>query len=295
VRISLKKMYRHLSNRYPILPSVAGTSAGEALSYVRETKFGSDEFLFMNLMDVHGPYNPPLRYQRHRYSRADITANGMDTFSDGPVNPEVMRDAYEDCARYLSDKLRAIVGELSDFDYVITLSDHGESFGEDGVWAHIYGLHPSLTHVPLVVRGPDRTTATRETPVDLLDVYATILDIAGIDTETEGRPLLGELPSRPCLTEYHGITHGDKLDQLRDYGLSDAEVKKIDEPRFGVSLPPNYYRYETLDSTSVVGDTEYEDPEALLQELKSARPDLDRTETELEEDVKSQLSQLGYL
>jgi arylsulfatase len=292
---SLRKMYRNLADEYPLLPSVAGTSAREALSYVRETEFETDEFLFMNLMDVHAPYNPPLRYQRHRYSGADSMVRGMDTFSDKPVDPGVTRNAYEDCARYLSDKLRAIVNELDDFDYIITLSDHGESFGEDGVWAHPYGLHPSLTHVPLVIRGPDRTTNSRGTPVDLLDVYTTVLDIAGITTESAGRPLLGELPPRPCLTEYHGITHTDKLNQLREYGLSDAEVAEIDEPRFGVSLPPNYYRYEALNSTNVMGETEYEDPETLLEELKSARLSLDRTGPALADEVKSQLSQLGYL
>jgi arylsulfatase len=294
---SVKKMYRHLYNEYPILPSVSETSAGEALSYVRETEFGTDEFLFMNLMDVHGPYKPPVRYQRRYYSGDDVADRGMATFSDNPGNGDAARDAYEDCARYLSDILKKILDELDDFDYVITLSDHGESFGEDGVWAHIYGLNPVLTQVPLVVRGPERTTTRHETPVDLLDVYATIMDVAGLDPDpnTAGRSLREEIPIRPCLTEYHGITHADKVKKIGQYGLSDAEVAAYDEPRFGLALPPNYYRHETLNEVSVIGKTDYDDPAGLLEELKAERPELDRTERELGEDVKSQLSQLGYL
>lgn len=295
IRSSLEKMYRHLSSHYPTLPSATGTSAGKALSYIREVEFGSDEFLFVNLMDVHGPYNPPLRYQRRRYSRSDIMTKGMETFSDKTVAPEAARDAYEDCARHLSDKLQKIIDELDNFDYIITLSDHGESFGEDSVWAHIYGLHPSLTQIPLVITGPDRKTSTEETTVNLLDVYATILDIAEVDDETEGRPLLNSISTRPCLTEYHGITHEKKLEKLQEYGVSDTEIAAIDEPRFGMSLPPSYYRYETLNDTSVVGESEYEDPEALLEELKTARPALNRTGHELGEAMESQLSQLGYL
>lgn len=290
VRRAVDKLYSHR----PLVP-FGKPDASRAVSYVRGTEFGDDEFLFLNLMDAHAPYKPPLRYQSTRYSADDIHADWLATFEGEPANGSRMENAYEDCARYLSDAVRELLDELAAFDYVVVLSDHGESFGEGGVWAHPLGLHPELTQIPLVVRGPDVDPGRVETPVNLLDVYATVADVGGLDVETSGQSLLGDVHPRPCLTEYHGIAYERKLEKLQEVGLPEREVAAYDEPRYGVALSPDYYGYESVDGFTETGSPDRESPQEVLTELKSARPDLGRDGVTLDTDVESQLDQLGYL
>lgn len=189
------------------MSSIAGRDDGAAkvLDIVRDTDFGGEEFFFMNLMEAHGPYNAPEEY---RTVDIDAQASFEDTMSDGPDESAAdLRQAYDDCVRYLSDMYRDIFDELTEhFDYVVTVSDHGEMFGRDGIWAHNYGIYPELTHVPLSIYHGDETRETVETTVSLLDVYRTILSLAGCDdTDRRGRNLLDDPGDERYLVERHGL------------------------------------------------------------------------------------------
>jgi len=85
----------------------------------------------------------------------------------------------------------AALGRLLDFalsptrrhrTVVIFTADHGQSFGEWGVRAHLHGTTTSApeTHVPLVVWAPQARPQRREEPVSLLDLYPTVLRLAGL-------------------------------------------------------------------------------------------------------------------
>ena len=65
---------------------------------------------------------------------------------------------------------------------VVILSDHGEEFAEHGQWQHDQ-VYEECLHVPLMVRLPDDVGAGLrvKTPVALIDVMPTILDVAGAD------------------------------------------------------------------------------------------------------------------
>jgi arylsulfatase A-like enzyme len=61
-------------------------------------------------------------------------------------------------------------------------SDHGEAFGEHGLIEHGGHLYPEVLKVPLVLAAPGRLPAgvrVRE-PVQMHDLHATLLDLAGI-------------------------------------------------------------------------------------------------------------------
>ncbi len=57
-------------------------------------------------------------------------------------------------------------------------------FGEHGLLEHRASVYPELTRVPLVIAAPGRLPVGLrvETPVQLQDVYPTLLDLAGIAT-----------------------------------------------------------------------------------------------------------------
>ncbi|WP_327050922.1 sulfatase-like hydrolase/transferase [Halomicrococcus gelatinilyticus] len=163
--------------------------AAEALEFVRDTAFGDDEFLFVNLMEAHTPYDPPEEYQ----TVDPPELNGLRATLDEPgADPERIRQAYDDSVRYLSDVYRDIFAELSrEFDYVVTLADHGEALGERGDWEHLCGLAPEITQVPLCISGEGLDGERREA-VSLLDVHRTVLDLADLEGESRGRNLLGD-------------------------------------------------------------------------------------------------------
>ena len=100
--------------------------------------------------------------------------------------------------------------EFSENTYVILFSDHGWNLGEKEHWGKA-ALWEQTTRVPFIIYGPGIPAGIRcSKPVELLSIYPTVLDYAGIEQphSLEGvslRPLL-EAPEsewdHPALTTF---------------------------------------------------------------------------------------------
>jgi arylsulfatase len=271
---------------------VAYGGAEEALATVEGWSFGEREFLYLNLMETHEPYRVPASYAT---VPEPAKTDAVGDLVSGEFDPERVRTAYDDCARYLSDVYRVLFDRLrSSFDYVITCSDHGELLGEGGAWGHEFGLDPALTRVPLAVSGPD--TAGREAvadPVSLLDVHATVLEAAGVDPDSggsRGRSLLSTTERPDRLTEFLGLTPWSR-DRLRE---RDGPVDRYDAEYRGL-VAGGYYGYETPDGFVEAGADPPDDPRSRLASLAG---DLDdpgvESEAEVPAAVRDRLRDLGY-
>jgi hypothetical protein len=66
---------------------------------------------------------------------------------------------------------------------VAVTSDHGEAFGEHGLLQHKASVYSEVVQVPLVIAAPGRLPAgvRVKTPIQLQDLYPTLLELAGID------------------------------------------------------------------------------------------------------------------
>ncbi len=177
-------------------------------------------FLFMNFMDVHSPYIPPAAAVRQFWTgpvpprREAVPEMGWRAKRDLDISqpdrrPERQRELdvvtrrltglYDDCllgldaqlGRFL-DKLRTS-GLLEDTWVVIT-SDHGEEFGEHGLFGHGASLYSQLTHIPLILippalsgSGEDRYAELRgrriSVPVSHRDLPATMASLLLPKTE----------------------------------------------------------------------------------------------------------------
>jgi hypothetical protein len=162
----------------------------ELLARIREGGKGP-LFAYAHFMEPHAPYDrgavrSGTKQERYRSEIAamDGTLGRLIELLDGP--------------RYRN---RA---------YLVVSSDHGEAFGEHGYWEHTKSLYEEMIRVPLVIRGPGIAPREIGTPVSLVDVGPTILDLFDLPTPASyvGQslvPLLrGEtLPSleRPILAE----------------------------------------------------------------------------------------------
>jgi arylsulfatase A-like enzyme len=102
---------------------------------------------------------------------------------------------------------------------IVYVVDHGEEFFEHGDFGHRAGTHlyQELLHIPMVIVLPDRTGAGKviDTPVSLVDVMPTLLDLIGapIPQGLSGQslaPLIrgGALAPRPLFSEVvrNGVT-----------------------------------------------------------------------------------------
>lgn len=169
-------------------------------------------FGFVVLMDPHAPYD---KRQQHFVTQPKESAAFFRRMNDGsmwvrcmafrrapwPGELRIAIDCYDSAIHYADACVGQLVGWLTDQrtldnTIVVITSDHGEAFGENGVWGHGFCLNDSLTRVPLVVRCPRywdagiRSTAL----VQLHDVHELCVSIA-----TTGTPTPNEHPH--CLTQ----------------------------------------------------------------------------------------------
>ncbi|WP_380683414.1 sulfatase-like hydrolase/transferase [Saliphagus infecundisoli] len=269
----------------------SGASVIEDL--VSQRSFGTDEFLYLNLMEAHTPYYTPIGFDGpNPDDKITVTIKdslGIDSPRDGTVQ------AYYDTCKYLSTVYREIFKELSSsFDYVITVADHGEMLGESDVWNHTYGLFPEITHVPLVISGKDLTGRT-DAMVSHLDIYQTVLAMADINGQSRGRNLLELGEGKPVLTEYHGLIPV-AVQRLEKENISQKLIDTYDLRLSGIGVPPRYYGHETIDGYSGEGKP-VQSPKDVLAEIKKSISERKITENdhEMSEEVVDRLDDLGYV
>lgn len=264
--------------------------ATKFLETVRETEFEDDVFLFANLMEAHAPYAPPSGTVEDS-SYDEVTATLTDDEPDG----ERIRRAYDEAVRYLAGRYRRIFAELQrDFDYVITMADHGELFGEHGSWRHLHGVYPELVRIPLVISGPDCSGVCSKT-TSILDVHRTVLELADVDVPSRGQHLLGELAERPRLVEYEGLRSA-RIRTMREAGFTDSLIQTYDAPLAGIALSGSYYGYETRGGWSEDGEPTVAEPRKSLEELKETLDVREPTNDAIDvaDGVKKRLEDLGY-
>ncbi len=83
--------------------------------------------------------------------------------------------------------------------HVVFTSDHGEHFGEHALFLHSVGAFEEVLRVPLLVRGPGIVPRVERFAASLVDVPATVCDLAGVapDPRWRGTSLLGLEEDRP--------------------------------------------------------------------------------------------------
>lgn len=267
--------------------------AHEALSYVEQLEVAEKEFFFCNLMEAHEPYEPPADYRTVELHNFPTTVEVA--MREYDVDPVKVEQAYEDSVQYLASKYRDIFAELrSSFDYVITCADHGELFDRDGLWGHFFGLYPELSHVPLVVSGPELDDEHRPEVVSLLDVHRTVLDLTDVEAESRGRSLVGAVTSGSFLTECHGIAQR-RLDNLQHEPDALERARQYDVELSGIATPVDYYGYETIHDFIETGESVHENPRSTMVDLSDSLTRVSGERGDVSNSVQNRLEDLGYM
>jgi len=165
-------------------------------------------FLFANYFEAHLPYHPP-QPERGRMLRPGADPARVERLSHlghpdemafilgrsnlTPEDLDLLRDLYDGEVAYVDRRLGEVFDwlaetHLRDDTIVVVAADHGENLGEHGMLDHKMSVHSTLLHVPIVVRYPRRVEADRriDTPVQLHDLFPTLLALAGVPPPKAG-------------------------------------------------------------------------------------------------------------
>jgi arylsulfatase A-like enzyme len=175
---------------------------GAFLAWLDGRRLDRPFFAFLNDFDAHDPYVPPERFLG-RFGTRPRDRRDYDFLLDyfvtnkheaSPGDIVMARDCYDDCIAYLDEQLDHLLVELSrrgllaDTEVIIT-SDHGEEFGEHGLFSHCFSVNLAETAVPLVMLSPDAPAGqVIRQPVSLRDLPATVVDRLGLSA---GSPFPG--------------------------------------------------------------------------------------------------------
>ena len=170
--------------------------ADGAISWLRRrTGRTQPFFLWMHFIDPHAPYTVP---------------EGGTSFGTASIDRYDSEVAFAD---HNFGRIMAVVDELglTSSTIVVVTADHGEEFEEHGIKYHSLSLFNQVARIPLVVSYPGAAARVVSTPVGLVDVMPTILDLVGVDGPggMNGRSLAaavrgqGELAERPVLMEVY--------------------------------------------------------------------------------------------
>ncbi|MEE2750635.1 MAG: sulfatase-like hydrolase/transferase, partial [Myxococcota bacterium] len=138
---------------------------------------------------------------------------GMATRGLGEQDIEHLRAHYDSSVRGADYQLGRILYALQERDiledsWVIVLSDHGESLGEDGRFGHESEAGDEVFHVPLVVKTAQATEPTRWAGMVMLsDVLPTMVERIGaqIPAGVESKSFLGALGREKPFPESHEV------------------------------------------------------------------------------------------
>jgi arylsulfatase len=242
-------------------------------------------------MEAHVPHYPPDGY---RTIHEEINFDIGDAFTGDVTEGDRNRKAYEDSAAYLSEVYQDIFNTLTnEFNYVITLSDHGEMLGEHGIWTHNYGIYPELIHVPMVISGDSIDCRSVDRTVSLLNIPQTIAELTSVEFTDRGVDLFADSTGQDYLVEYHGFPLHRNL--LRRKGV-ESLYDQLDRPLRGIALESGDYVYQTDDGyvshEGTVTDRKIGELNSLTDEIpeRSVESDFGNVGSDVEERLKN----LGY-
>ncbi len=301
-------------------------------TYADDTPF----FLFVHTYEVHAPYTP-------RDAEAQALTQAIDPGYQGPfeksypcglwelahntgVRPVPQRDLdhlpalYAAEINYLDRLVDAFLTYLSGLPIagrtlVVLTADHGEEFGAHGKLGHGETLYNHALHVPLGFLWPAKIKPGRsDTPVQLVDLMPTILDLIGIavppnlDGASLAQAILGraqDVPRRPVFSELHTAFGDCRRLHLRDQCLVDRTAVQTDRFKFMTSKIPEFEMlYDLVSDPGETRDVLAQHPveaaalRALVRQYGSAGSSgvfTPGTTPQMDDVTREQLRALGYV
>ncbi len=218
-----------------------GLSGDEAMlmpseDWLTKQKESGTPFLATYLTSVtHYPYMVPEGYEQERFAEDEDLNRYLNSIRLQDIFLQSLFDHYKDLGLY-------------DDTVFVIVADHGEGFGEHGIYTHGNIPYEEGLRIPMIIHDPQRFENGErvEAPVNQLDILPTIADLLGYEIDGgayQGSSMLSpQLPedrslqfscwaAEECLvslqgTEKHIYFYDNRPDQLFD--LSEDPLEQND-------------------------------------------------------------------
>jgi arylsulfatase A-like enzyme len=190
-------------------------------------------FLYLHYMEPHAPYRPHVGFTAppspdlatddetlsFRASSAGTLEDAERRRSAWDFSPDEVRrleQLYDGEVGYLDRRLAVLFDALRDRGalrrtIVVVTADHGEEFGEHGLFAHGVSLYEPVLRVPLLVRLPDAHGVRVGAPVQTAGLAPALLGALGITVPSTFRvapiPLGAGENAAPVVSQLGPTTH----------------------------------------------------------------------------------------
>jgi len=140
---------------------------------------------------------------------------------------------YMACVSYTDTQIGKLLNELekqgvADETIIVLWGDHGWHLGDHGIWCK-HSNFEQATHAPLIFSSPGTKTGIKNSsPVEFVDIYPTLCDLAGIDTPKN----VDGISLKPILN--------GSVEKVKDFAISQYPRGNN---RMGYSLRTERYRY----------------------------------------------------
>lgn len=285
-----------------------GVITSAAIDRMRELVSQKDEvpfFLAVGFMKPHLPFIAPKRYW-DLYKPEDIPAisqpeppvgvpdialnqwGELRAYSDmpksGPLTPEQtrhLRHGYAACVSYVDAQVGLLLNELDrleirDNTIVVLWSDHGFKLGDLGMWCKHTNFELD-TRVPLIVSAPGLSTGAKsEALFELVDLYPTLSDLAGLPKPSgaEGvsfAPIVKDPAVRGETAAFSQYPRGQNVGySIRTARYRYTEWRSKNNPEAS-PVAVEFYDYEAVgEQRNVAGESAYKDEQEKLRGLLRA-------------------------
>jgi len=234
-----------------------------AIEFLKE-KHSGPFFFAAGIFRPHSPWFAPVEYfEKYPISDLaipevlesdldDLPAGGRQILTEGKpfiyetiVANEKLKEAiqaYQACATFADSQIGRLLEALDESPYrnntiIVLWSDHGFHLGEKEHWEK-FALWEKTTRTPFIVVAPGMTEpgAVCQTPVNLLDLYPTLIELCGLKErpELEGNSLISLLRDpdaewdQPSVMTYGKGNHAVRSKRWRYIRYSDGSEELYD-------------------------------------------------------------------
>jgi len=273
-----------------------GKTADKAVQLIKQNR-NTPFFLAVGLVRPHVPFVAPKKYfEAYPHQEMilppkvendwdDIPARGINyvTSVNGKMSEEQEKKAvagYYAAVSFMDAQLgkilRALKEEgLEDNTIVVFTSDHGFHLGEHRFWMKV-SLHEESVRVPLVIKVPGKAPAVCHSFSELLDLYPTLAELAGIKASgsLQGKSLVKTLddPKVKVRNYAFSVSQGGKSFLLRNHKW--AYIQYDEDAGAGMELFDMEYdakQYNNLAYKPAYGHVVEEMQEKLKEKLEEVR------------------------
>lgn len=287
-----------------------------------QTETDTPFFAYLHINNSHHPYRPPPALLKRVLDDDSLDlsevieankefSNNIWQFIAGAQTLDseqkrVVFAAYEAAIQYDDYFVGKIFDRLQSHDNTILVvtGDHGELFGENGVYGHNLVLHDKVLHVPLVVHGLDLQDVPQDELIQHIDVMQTLLNTVGADTsQFQGYDLTTH--QRKYILSERG-PRGDNLKRLKDinpdcntdqFHASALSCIRTHEWKY-IQSEERTELYRLPDEETDVAAENREKQRELEEALKTERPEktyAPAEQAEFDERMKEHLRDMGYI